>query len=186
MTVWLCVPNAEPAKVGWETVPDGVPADFASVRATAALVVFAVPLALTAVAALLVPVPNVAAAIWRVVVVLGIWNGNSCEWVASALPENVGWETVPAGVPAETALVLSLDPVKLGWETEPLLETVFAPPVFSAASKSASPELNPTNTRPAPKALHVPKPKSVAGLVETALMKMLPTGQAVETFPAGP
>lgn len=64
-------------KVGAVTVPAGVPAVLDSERATAADVVFAVPVALTAVAALEVPVPNVATAIWRVVVVVGIWKGNS-------------------------------------------------------------------------------------------------------------
>lgn len=66
----------EPLKVGIPAgqaiVPLGVPADTPCVNATAAEVVLAVPVALTAVAAREVPVPKAATAICRVVVVEGI------------------------------------------------------------------------------------------------------------------
>ena len=42
---------------------------------------------------------------------------------------------------------------------------VFDPPVSSAVSKSVSDESIPTGTLPAPKAVHVPKPNKVPGLV---------------------
>ena len=41
------------------------------------------------------------------------------------------------------------------------------PPVSSAVSNNALPASKPTGTRPAPKAVHVPKPSSVPGLVDT-------------------
>ncbi len=70
-------------------VPEGVPAVTFWLIATAAEVVFAVPAALTAVAALLVPVPKVAIAICLIVVVVGICQGNSCWWTGRALPVKV-------------------------------------------------------------------------------------------------
>jgi len=62
---------------GQAIVPAGVPPDTDWERATAAEVALAVPVALTAVAAREVPVPNVAMAIWRMVVVDGICHGSS-------------------------------------------------------------------------------------------------------------
>jgi hypothetical protein len=64
--------------------------------------------------------------------------------------------------------------------------TVLAPPVSPSASNSTCPASRPTSIRPEPNADHVPKPSRVEGFVETAEMKMEPTGQQAETLPGGP
>lgn len=102
-----CVPSAEPVNVGAETVPAGVPADFASDNSVAALVALAVGAADIDSRAREVPVPKIEDASmpsWPVPPAV-FWNGSSWAWVPSAEPVNIGALFVPAGVPALTALV---------------------------------------------------------------------------------
>lgn len=140
VSVCVCVAKADPVKVGALTVPAGVPALTDWLRATAALVVLAVPVALTAVAARLVPVPKVATAIWRVVVVVGIWNGNSWACPDSALPVNVGAEFVPAGVPALVAEVTWFDvPVKVSAGTVPAVPEKVGTPTGQESAAVGTP-----------------------------------------------
>jgi hypothetical protein len=148
VSVWECVPNALPVKVGALTEPAGVPALTACESATAAEVVLAVPAALTAVAARDVPVPNVATAICLIVVVVGICHGNSCACVASALPVKVGTEFVPAGVPAETAEVAWLgEPVKVCAGTTPDVPVNVACATVPAGVMLSAPPVVPTCRR---------------------------------------
>lgn len=74
--------------------------------------------------------------------------------------------------------------MNVGAEFVPVEATVLAPPVSLAESKSASEALYPTSVRPAPRAAHVPHPRRVAGLVETAAMYTEPTGYASHAEPA--
>ena len=84
---------------------------------------------------------------------------------------------VPAPPPENTPIVKlcacvgSAEPVKVELDEDEavcvwLTTTALAlPPVSSAVSNKTLPESNPTGTRPAPKAVQVPNPNNVLGLV---------------------